>query len=56
MFIVSLLKLNMILFIFLSPPPLPSPACLCVVCGSYSMSEGWNGDDSLDQGKICNTL
>ena len=34
--------------------------CVCVsvwvVCGSYSMSEGWNGDDRLDQGKNSNTL
>lgn len=42
-------------FFYLPPSPLPC-VCLCVVCGSYSMSEGWNGDDSLDQGKNSNTL
>lgn len=56
MFIISPVssKLITILFIFYLPPPLC--VCFCVVCGSYSVSEGWNGDHSLDQGKNSNTL
>lgn len=59
MFIIFTVASKLILFlcIFICPP---SPLCVCVrayvVCGSYSMSESWNGDHRLDQGRNSNTL
>lgn len=58
MFIISTVASELILFLcvflfFLFARPLP---CVCVVCGSYSMSQSWNGDHRLDQGRNNTTL
>lgn len=48
---------NPVSMFFICPPLLsPLRVCVCVVCGSYSMSESWNGDHRLDQGRNSNTL
>lgn len=56
-FIISTVASALILFlcfVFILPPSLPCVrlrACACEVCGSHSVSESWNGNHRLDQGK-----